>query len=191
MRLKKVAGQVAGIQRMVEEDRYCVDVLHQVAAVEGALDRVGHLLLTTHVETCVVNAFESGKPRERQQKLDELMEVFSRFGRVRPWANWGGRFSIRSAECSSIPMGLVGSKPREASSTSVPTNALLGSRRVRRHSSIRRLRNELQHQSPRRVATHVRWIPRSYGTSLVRVRSAEWRSSPWILRKRRTPNSST
>ena len=84
MRLKKVAGQVTGIQRMVEEDRYCVDVLHQVAAVEGALDRIGHLLLTTHVETCVVNAFETGNPRERQQKLDELMGVFSRFGRVRP-----------------------------------------------------------------------------------------------------------
>lgn len=83
-RLKKVAGQVAGIQRMVEEDRYCVEVLHQVAAVEAALDRVGHLLLASHVETCVASAIESGKPRERKKKLDELMEVFSRFGRVRP-----------------------------------------------------------------------------------------------------------
>jgi DNA-binding FrmR family transcriptional regulator len=83
-RLRKVAGQVAGIQRMVEEDRYCVEVLHQVAAVEGALDRVGHLLLAAYVETCVASALESGKPRERKQKLDELMEVFSRFGRVRP-----------------------------------------------------------------------------------------------------------
>ena len=44
-RLRKVSGQVAGIQRMVEEERYCVDVLHQIAAVEGALDRVGHLVL--------------------------------------------------------------------------------------------------------------------------------------------------
>jgi DNA-binding FrmR family transcriptional regulator len=50
-RLKKVAGQVAGIQRMVEEERYCVDVLHQIAAVEAALDRVGHLMLASHVET--------------------------------------------------------------------------------------------------------------------------------------------
>jgi len=83
-RLRKVAGQVAGIQRMVEEDRYCVDVLHQVAAVEGALDRVGHLVLASHVETCVASALESGKPRERKEKLDELMDVFSRFGRVRP-----------------------------------------------------------------------------------------------------------
>ena len=83
-RLKKVAGQVDGIRRMVEEDRYCVDILHQVAAVEGALDRVGHLLLASHVETCVASAIESGNPKERKQKLDELMDVFSRFGRVRP-----------------------------------------------------------------------------------------------------------
>jgi DNA-binding FrmR family transcriptional regulator len=83
-RLKKVAGQVAGIQRMVEEDRYCVDILHQVAAVEGALDRVGHLMLASHVETCVTSAIESGKAGERKKKLDELMDVFSKFGRVRP-----------------------------------------------------------------------------------------------------------
>ncbi len=83
-RLAKVAGQVAGIQRMVEEDRYCVDVLHQIAAVEGALDRVGHLVLASHVETCVASALESGRESERREKLDELMEVFSRFGRVRP-----------------------------------------------------------------------------------------------------------
>jgi DNA-binding FrmR family transcriptional regulator len=83
-RLNKVAGQVAGIQRMVEEDRYCVDVLHQIAAVEGALDRVGHLVLASHVETCVTSAIESGDPRERAEKLDELMGIFSRFGRVRP-----------------------------------------------------------------------------------------------------------
>ena len=83
-RLKKVAGQVAGIQRMVDEDRYCVDILHQIAAVEGALDRVGHMLLAAHVETCVTSAIESGDQDDRKQKLDELMGVFSRFGRVRP-----------------------------------------------------------------------------------------------------------
>ena len=83
-RLKKVAGQVAGIQRMVEEDRYCVDVLHQISAVEGALDKVGRLMLASHVETCVAGAIASGKPADRKQKLDELMDVFSRFGRVRP-----------------------------------------------------------------------------------------------------------
>lgn len=83
-RLRRIEGQVVGIQRMVEEDRYCVEILNQVAAVEGALDRVGHLLLAGHVETCVTHAIESGRPKERKKKLDELMDVFSRFGRVRP-----------------------------------------------------------------------------------------------------------
>ena len=79
-RLKRIAGQVAGIQRMVDEDRYCVDVLHQVAAVRAALDGVGKLLLGGHVETCVADAFASGNPRERRKKTDELIDVFTRFG---------------------------------------------------------------------------------------------------------------
>ena len=83
-RLKRVSGQVTGIQRMVEEDRYCVDVLLQVAAAEAALDRVGHLVLASHVDTCVSSALESGRPRERKKKLDELLDVFSKFGRIRP-----------------------------------------------------------------------------------------------------------
>ena len=83
-RLRRVAGQVAGIQRMVEEDRYCVDILLQVAAAEAALDRVGHLVLGSHIDTCVSSALESGSPRERRKKMEELLEVFSKFGRVRP-----------------------------------------------------------------------------------------------------------
>lgn len=83
-RLKRISGQVAGIQRMVEDDRYCVDVLLQVAAAEAALDRVGHMVLASHVDTCVSSALESGAPRERRKKMDELLEVFSKFGRIRP-----------------------------------------------------------------------------------------------------------
>jgi DNA-binding FrmR family transcriptional regulator len=79
-RLRRIAGQVGGIQRMVEQDRYCVDVLLQIAAVRAALDRVGKLVLGSHVETCVAQAFESGSARERRRKRDELLEVFSRFG---------------------------------------------------------------------------------------------------------------
>jgi len=81
-RLRRIAGQVAGIRRMVEEDRYCVDVLLQVAAVRAALDQVGKLVLGAHVETCVADAFAGGSARERRKKLDELLEVFSRFGAV-------------------------------------------------------------------------------------------------------------
>jgi DNA-binding FrmR family transcriptional regulator len=79
-RLARIAGQVAGIQRMVAEDRYCVDVLLQVAAVRAALDQVGKLVLGQHVDTCVAEAFASGSPRERRKKRDELLEVFARFG---------------------------------------------------------------------------------------------------------------
>lgn len=81
-RLKRIAGQVAGIQRMVEEDRYCVDVLLQIAAVRAALEQAGKLLLGAHVETCVRDAIESGAPRERKAKVDELLDVLARFGSV-------------------------------------------------------------------------------------------------------------
>ena len=83
-RLARIAGQVAGLQRMVDDDRYCVDILVQVAAVRAALDRVGKLVLTGHVETCVADAFASGSARERRKKLDELLDVFARFGALDP-----------------------------------------------------------------------------------------------------------
>ena len=81
-RLRRVAGQVSGLERMVAEDRYCVDVLLQIAAVRAALDAAGKVLLAAHVESCVAEAFESGRPRERKQKLDELLGVLGRFGAV-------------------------------------------------------------------------------------------------------------
>ena len=81
-RLKRIGGQVAGIQRMIDEDRYCVDVLLQIAAARAALDQAGKLILGSHVETCVADAFASGKPRDRKRKMNELLEVFSRFGSV-------------------------------------------------------------------------------------------------------------
>ena len=81
-RLRRIAGQVNGLERMVGEDRYCVDILLQIAAVRAALDGAGKLLLGAHVESCVADAISSGRPRERQQKLEELIEVFGRFGAV-------------------------------------------------------------------------------------------------------------
>ena len=81
-RLRKIAGQVAALERMVEQDRYCVDVLLQIAAVRGALDKVGKLLLEGHIETCVTDAIRSGRAKDRDQKLAELVEVFSRFAHI-------------------------------------------------------------------------------------------------------------
>lgn len=81
-RLRRIAGQVGGLERMLGDDRYCVDILLQIAATRAALDSAGRLLLTAHVETCVTDAMASGRPRERQQKLDELLEVLARFGAI-------------------------------------------------------------------------------------------------------------
>ncbi|MCP4036570.1 MAG: metal-sensitive transcriptional regulator [bacterium] len=81
-RLRRIEGQVGAIRRMVEEDEYCVDILLQISAVQGALGKAGQLLLGSHVETCVASAFESGTKKDRQQSIDELMEVFSRYGGI-------------------------------------------------------------------------------------------------------------
>jgi len=81
-RVRRIAGQVAGIERMIEEDRYCVDILLQVAAARAALDGLGKHLLNAHVETCVADAIASGKPKERKEKVAELMEIFSRFASI-------------------------------------------------------------------------------------------------------------
>jgi len=79
-RLRRIEGQVQGIQRMVEEDKYCVDILLQLAAVHGAVEQVQKLLLGRHIASCVADAIRSGNPRDRQRKMDELLDVFSRFG---------------------------------------------------------------------------------------------------------------
>lgn len=79
-RLRRIEGQVQGLQRMLDNDAYCVDILLQISAVQGALDQVQKLLLGRHIETCVTDALRSGSKSERQQKVEELLEVFSRFG---------------------------------------------------------------------------------------------------------------
>lgn len=81
-RLGRIAGQVGGIERMIEEDRYCVDVLLQIAAVRAALDKLGKVILESHIQTCVADALASGKRKERDQKIAELMEVFSRYAHI-------------------------------------------------------------------------------------------------------------
>ena len=79
-RLRRIEGQVQGLQRMIAADAYCVDILLQVSAEQGALEQVQKLLLGRHIESCVADALRSGSRTERQRKVDELLEVFSRFG---------------------------------------------------------------------------------------------------------------
>lgn len=79
-RLRRIEGQVQGLQRMIAADAYCVDILLQISAVQGALEQVRKLLLGRHIESCVADALRSGSRGERQRKVDELLDVFSRFG---------------------------------------------------------------------------------------------------------------
>src|SRR5262249_48372381 len=78
-RLRRIEGQVQGIQRMVDDDKYCVDILLQLAAGQGAVEQVQKLVLGQHIESCVSDAIRSGNTRERQKKVGELLDVFSRF----------------------------------------------------------------------------------------------------------------
>jgi len=78
-RLKRLQGQVSGILRMVEEERYCVDILTQIRAVQAALRRVELNILERHVHHCVQDAARAGDP-EAEAKLDELFGLLKRFG---------------------------------------------------------------------------------------------------------------
>jgi len=80
-RLNKIEGQVRGISRMVEEKRYCIDVITQIAAVRAALRRVEEAVLKDHVSHCVQHAIASGDPDEQRKKVAELMEVIERSNR--------------------------------------------------------------------------------------------------------------
>jgi DNA-binding FrmR family transcriptional regulator len=79
-RLRRIEGQVQGLQRMIGADADCVDVLLQISAVQGALEQVQKLLLGRHIESCVADAFRSGSRGDRQRKIDDLLDVFARFG---------------------------------------------------------------------------------------------------------------
>jgi CsoR family transcriptional regulator, copper-sensing transcriptional repressor len=79
-RLRRIEGQVQGLQRMLDGDAYCVDILLQISAVQGALEQVHKLLLGRHIESCVADALRSGAKGDRQRKIGELLDVFARFG---------------------------------------------------------------------------------------------------------------
>jgi len=82
-RLRRIEGQVRGLQRMVDEDAYCVDILTQVAAVQTALEQVAVNVLDGHVRHCVADAVAGTDGTESDAKLDELMAAVRRFAKVR------------------------------------------------------------------------------------------------------------
>ena len=80
-RLKRIEGQVGGLIRMVDEDRYCVDVLTQINAVRAALHKAEEQILRDHVSHCVVGAFASGDVIEQRHKVEELVATIGRMTR--------------------------------------------------------------------------------------------------------------
>jgi CsoR family transcriptional regulator, copper-sensing transcriptional repressor len=82
-RLARIEGQVRGIARMIEDDRYCIDILTQLGAVDTALEAVALKVLEEHVQHCVVGALASGNPEQASEKSRELLEAVQRFAKTR------------------------------------------------------------------------------------------------------------
>jgi DNA-binding FrmR family transcriptional regulator len=82
-RLHRIEGQVRGIERMLEEDRYCIDVLTQIGAVSTALESLAFRILDDHVNHCVAGAIASGDEAETRAKTDELLAAVQRFAKTR------------------------------------------------------------------------------------------------------------
>jgi DNA-binding FrmR family transcriptional regulator len=80
-RLRRIEGQVGGLMRMVESDRYCVDVLTQINAVRAALHKVEEQVLRDHVTHCVAGAFASGDVADQRHKVDELVATIGKMTR--------------------------------------------------------------------------------------------------------------
>jgi DNA-binding FrmR family transcriptional regulator len=81
-RLKSIEGHVRGVQRMVEEDVYCMDIINQNLAVQRALEKVNGLILERHLQTCVTRAIQGDDAAERERVINEIMAVFEATGKM-------------------------------------------------------------------------------------------------------------
>ena len=77
-RLNRIAGQVRGLAQMIEDDRYCIDILHQLQAVKSALAKVETQVLKDHAACCVAEAIASGDEADQREKFEELVELFAK-----------------------------------------------------------------------------------------------------------------
>ena len=75
-RLKNVEGHIRGIQRMIDEDQYCIDVIRQINAAQAALNKVSTIILEEHLNSCVTTAIRGDDPNERERVLHEITDVF-------------------------------------------------------------------------------------------------------------------
>jgi DNA-binding FrmR family transcriptional regulator len=76
-RLKIIEGHIRGIERMVDEDAYCIDVIRQIQAVQSALNKISSIVLEGHLNSCLVTAVRSENPDEQERVLKEITEVFN------------------------------------------------------------------------------------------------------------------
>ncbi|WP_250673924.1 metal-sensitive transcriptional regulator [Paraclostridium ghonii] len=78
-RLNRIEGQVKGIQKMVEDERYCVDILVQISAIRSAINRVGNIILENHIKGCVSNSIKEGNTQQSDELISELVETINKF----------------------------------------------------------------------------------------------------------------
>ncbi|SCI04357.1 metal-sensitive transcriptional regulator [Romboutsia sp. 1001713B170207_170306_H8] len=78
-RLKRIEGQVKGVQKMVEDERYCVDILVQVSAIRSAINKVGSIILENHIKGCVTNSLKNDDTELTEETIQELMDTISKF----------------------------------------------------------------------------------------------------------------
>jgi DNA-binding FrmR family transcriptional regulator len=81
-RLKSVEGHVRGIERMVDENAYCIEAINQILAVQRALDKINSLILERHLQTCVTTAIRGDDAAERERVIAEIMDVFETTGKM-------------------------------------------------------------------------------------------------------------
>ena len=81
-RLKSIEGHVRGVQRMVEEGAYCIDVIKQTMAIQAAIDKVNSLILENHLHTCVTTAIRDEKAEERERVIGELLDLFEAMSKL-------------------------------------------------------------------------------------------------------------
>ncbi len=79
VRLRRIEGQIKGVQKMIEEKRYCIDILTQITSIEGALRSVGENILERHLKGCVNQSFKKGNKDDRTKKINEVIEVLKKF----------------------------------------------------------------------------------------------------------------
>ncbi|MBN1231610.1 MAG: metal-sensitive transcriptional regulator [Anaerolineales bacterium] len=80
-RLRTIQGHIVGIEKMVQEDVYCIDIIHQIQAVQSALSKVNQIILEDHLNSCVITAIQGDDPQEREKVIDEIGQVFERMNK--------------------------------------------------------------------------------------------------------------